>query len=604
MSTQKQYPNPYPGLRAFESAESNQFFGRSEHINDILAKLKTKRFLSVLGTSGSGKSSLIKGGVLPRLRSLTKDETWIIVEMRPSTNPVDVLATQIKALNRVDVEEADQLPYIEAQLHRSSLGLINLVEEMELAPWEHLLIVVDQFEEIFRYRKMEREAESESSQAEAFINMLLQATQQQDLPIYTMLTMRSDFLGDCAEFHGLPEAINHGQYLIPRMNNRQLREVIEMPLHAFKIPFQQVLVNRILYDLDDNMDQLPILQHALMRTVQMWHQDLELSGEVVPLSMEHYEAAGTLHRALCNHADEAYEALPPKQKVQAKIVFQALTELGEDGRGIRRPQTIGQLLSVLEHESTPPDKTLHQSVRQYCENKDDEKLLDNAGQLADVGPGGIDPTSKLALLHVLQRFRSGGRSFLLPTEGELRPEMVMDISHESLMRVWDRLRDWIHEEKDNAAVYSKLRQASHDFIHPKIGGCFYQGSALSVALEWRNESKPTAGWAKRYGGDYSLALTFLKYSELYHTAKRQRRISRQQQRLRMARARAIPLVIVAVVACLSTGWIWHQKQALTNDHQQAIVAKEDALEQLQEADSLVEALQLKLNRLEMLADTK
>jgi hypothetical protein len=145
------------------------------------------------------------------------------------------------------------------------------VEQQRLAADENLLLVVDQFEELFRFQSM-----SGGEEAAAFVNLLLEAARSRTASIYVVLTMRSDFLGDCAQFRDLPEAINDGQYLIPRMSRSQRRQAIVGPVavgaaaRGQPVAMTPRLVQCLLNDVGDNPDQLPVLQHALMRTWDTW----------------------------------------------------------------------------------------------------------------------------------------------------------------------------------------------------------------------------------------------------------------------------------------------------------------------------------------------
>ena len=147
---------------------------------------------------------------------------------------------------------------------------------------------------MFRFRAA-REFSSTGDDAAAFVKLLLEAAQQREFAIYIVPTMRSDFLGDCAQFQGLPEAINDGQYLIPRMTRDERRFAITGPVGVTRGKITEPLVNRLMNDVGDNPDQLPILQHALMRTWDYWAGH-RLNGE--PIGLEHYEAVGTMADAL------------------------------------------------------------------------------------------------------------------------------------------------------------------------------------------------------------------------------------------------------------------------------------------------------------------
>ncbi|HEX5603361.1 MAG TPA: hypothetical protein VFX63_12460, partial [Pyrinomonadaceae bacterium] len=272
----KPIKNPFPGLRPFETDEYRLFFGREGQADELISRLSRARFLAVVGTSGSGKSSLIRAGLMPALRGgMMKGagSGWRIAVMRPGGNPVGNLAAELakkdvlsEAGMGLSDEESEAI--IEATLRSGSLGILNVAREARLGEHEKLLVVVDQFEELFRFRATHEGGSVD--EASAFVKLLLEAAQQRELSIYIVLTMRSDFLGDCAQFQGLPEAINDGQYLIPRMTRDERRFAVTGPVGVTRGKISEPLINRLLNDVGDNPDQLPILQHALMRTWEHW----------------------------------------------------------------------------------------------------------------------------------------------------------------------------------------------------------------------------------------------------------------------------------------------------------------------------------------------
>ena len=145
-------------------------------------------------------------------------------------------------------------------MRRGPLGLIEALREQPLPENTNLLLVVDQFEEIFRYREHQ-----DRDEADAFVALLLRSVQDSAFPVYIVITMRSDFLGDCALFPGLPEALNDSQFLTPRLNREQRRLAITGPARVCGGDVEPALVNRLLNDMGADPDQLPVLQHALMR---------------------------------------------------------------------------------------------------------------------------------------------------------------------------------------------------------------------------------------------------------------------------------------------------------------------------------------------------
>jgi hypothetical protein len=262
--------NPFPGLRPFDMDEEYLFFGREDQRKELVQLLREQRFVAVLGASGSGKSSLVRAGLLPALYGgvMTKaGSNWHIAVMRPGGHAITNLAEALFETDLLDNEVCEDLTEldIEAMLIRSGLGLIEVARQLGLQQNENLLIVVDQFEELFRFNSSQSDRSSRD-EAAAFVKMLVEAGMQQELSIYVVLTMRSDFFGDCSQFEELAEAVNKGEYLVPRLNRENKKTAIEGPVRVGGGDISPRLVQRLLNDLGDDPDQLPIMQHALMRT--------------------------------------------------------------------------------------------------------------------------------------------------------------------------------------------------------------------------------------------------------------------------------------------------------------------------------------------------
>jgi len=485
--------NPFPGLRSFSAAESDRFFGRGDQIAEVLRRLHRHRFLAVIGASGSGKSSLIRAGVIPALDKRLRTRSgsgWRVVVMTPGNAPLTRLAQTLAESGAPDsdgLEPALRVNMLEATLRRGALGLIQAVQEAR--DGNNLLLLVDQFEELFRVRPRAGEAQD---QAAAFVRLFLEASAQRELPIYVLLTMRSDFLGDCVRFQGLPEAINKGQYLIPNLTREQRREAIAGPIRLRGAHIAARLLNRLLNDVGEESSQLTRLQHALMRTWDYWLAHRQ--GDQ-PLDLLHYQAIGTLEHALEQHADEAWEELREERRRHiAETIFKRLTEQGPDRREIRHPTTLGDLCAVTE-------------------------------QPLDV------------ILPVVDVFRHRDRGFLLPgPETPLDEESLLDIAHESLIRDWRRLRLWVDEETQSAEEYLRLVERMVRFEAGK--DTHLHNPALGLALQWRECNHPNSAWAQRYDCRFDAAMRFLDQSEAAHHRAEAEREAAQQRELEQARALA------------------------------------------------------------------
>jgi Novel STAND NTPase 1 len=232
--------------------------------------------------------------------------SWRVATMRPGEDPTYRLAA---ALDRPQVLgiggelASTNRVLLDATLRRGTRGLVEVVRQARIPREDNLLVVVDQFEELFRFRSS-RLIENSRDEAVAFVKLLLEAAHQDEVPIYVVLTMRSDFIGDCMDFPALPEAVNAGQYLVPRMTRDELRSAIMGPVAVGDGSITQRLVLRLLNDFGEERDQLPVLQHALMRTWNYWERHRQPDHAI---DIEDYEAIGTLRYALSMHAEEAYE---------------------------------------------------------------------------------------------------------------------------------------------------------------------------------------------------------------------------------------------------------------------------------------------------------
>jgi tetratricopeptide (TPR) repeat protein len=551
--------NPFPGLRPFETEEYRLFFGREGQSDELIARLQRARFLAVVGTSGSGKSSLIRAGLMPGLRGgMMKGagSGWRIAVMRPGGDPIGNLAAE---LVRKDVlsEAGAGLPedeaeaVIESTLRSGSLGIVNVAQQARLGEHEKLLIVVDQFEELFRFRAAHEG--SSTDEASAFVKLLLEAAQQRELSIFIVLTMRSDFLGDCAQFQGLPEAINEGQYLIPRMTRDERRFAVTGPVGVTRGKISEPLINRLLNDVGDNPDQLPILQHALMRTWEYWRAHRR-DGE--PIGIEHYEAIGTMADALSRHADEAFNELPDERSRKiAEIIFKALSDRGADNRETRRPTRLDTLCKI----------------------------------------AGANVAEVIAVIDV---FRGGGRSFLMPPAGTpLQADSVIDISHESLIRNWQRLKDWVNEEATSVRIYRRVAETA--VLHREGSEGLMQDPALAFALDWREKSHPNEAWAQRYHPEFQLGMEYLDQSRLAHeqrvAAEEKRRnaeierdkreleqtklfVAQQARAARRMRVLLFALCLIVMLAVATAAYAWNLRTIAVQNRMAAEQDRRNALE--------------------------
>lgn len=530
---------PYPGLRPFTVDESDIFFGRQDQTEALLNRLDATQFLAVLGPSGCGKSSLVRAGLIAKLEAglMPRAGTrWHVAEMRPGDRPFLQLSRQLIRLGvvaRNDEPVEMQAVRLEASLRQGPLALGELLAAQPAATQARsLLLLVDQFEEIFRYHR-----EKDSDEADAFVALLLASVQRahEGPPwdrIYVVVTMRSDFVGDCMVFMNLPEAINGGQYLVPRLTRAQIREAIDGPARLFGSTIEDELVKQLLNEVGSQPDQLPLLQHALMRLWRFAGEGLEPDS---PRSLGialYRKRLGSLGKALDDHAEEALSEVT--DRVLAQILFCTITGSTDGRHDVRRPSKVEEVVAL-----APPG------------------------------------TSWQAVVKVAEPFRPETRHFLLPPGSEvLREDSYLDIGHESLIRNWKRLAAWAEQEAADAAELRRAVDAGK--VRATNSGDLWGASGLERSSVWRRRPA-VAAWAGKYvsADDYAIADAFLNESDReLHRAEQQ-----AQKRRRRRRLEAALLAFVALAGLVGFG-IFRKS---TLDEMQAAVERERNLARQEKA---------------------
>ena len=466
---------PYPGLRAFSRDEAAIFFGRDGCIDEMVETLAKSRFLSVLGSSGSGKSSLVRTGLVDALMLGIHPEghgDWTVADFNPGTDPFEALAG---ALIKTADPDGD-ITALAIMLQRGPRALIRWWQSRRTQPGAQLLLFIDQFEELFRYHDL-----AGREMMERFVAMLRVAVAQPGNGIHGVLTMRSERLGAATTLDGLPALINSGLFLVPRMTRAECCEAIEQPAAVFGIDIKPELVNHLLNDLTrfapwsrgagDNpivalsrrTDQLPLMQHALR---WMWEQARE-AGEPDQLTLATYRDIRKVAGALDEHGEKILDSLGKEGSALAQTAFTALTDGDSLESAVRRPATLGELAA-----------------------------------LADVPPG--------RMAEVVDAFRQPAVCFLRTDSEPIDETTTIDITHESLIRQWGRLAGWFDDHCEQVEGWRDLVAAHARYAAGR--GDLPRGLELQTYEHYWKTHRPTALWAERQQGDFDAIEAFLDES--------------------------------------------------------------------------------------------
>jgi WD40 repeat protein len=498
--------NPFPGLRPFAPEESDLFFGREKESEEVIGKLLKNRFVTVIGASGSGKSSLIHCGVLPKVRNLEMKESsaWRIILFKPGKDPLgnlaDALSENISATGQKKIDRDSVL----SELQDNPEGITAAVKKLIIKSDERVLLVVDQFEDLFRYSTVGK-ADTPLAPTAKFIDFIVNAVSQSAANVYTIVSMRSDFIGECAHYKRLTQLINNSNYLIPQMGSENYREAIEGPVKYAGAKIAPELVKKLLNDIGDRTDQLPVLQHALMKTWTHW-QELEEPDR--PISKTDYDSVGTMSDAMSLHANEAFEELSLRGKEICEKMFRTITRKGSDNKGLRHPSSVKTIKSI------------------------------------------VDCTSE-ALIEIIERFRIPSRSFITPRQNvPLTDDSIIDLSHESLMRLWDRLREWVDDEAASVQMYLRLSEASAMYQQGKTS--LWRPPDIQLAINWRDQHEPTLAWAEQYNPAFERAMVYLRTSEKKYLEEEENKVKLQKRQMKRTK---IVATILGGTAIISMGFM-------------------------------------------------
>jgi hypothetical protein len=516
---------PYTGLRSFTEEESLYFKGREEDIDQATEQLQRNKFLMLTGASGDGKSSLIYAGIIPNARAgflKSKYSQWCVADFRPERTPLDNLSTSIARQL-----EIDNVNTVKAELNHGFSAIIDLYKNSKKyidttsVAWlkgadsekasqkrqaANLIILIDQFEEFFTNPENYHRGVP-SADSNLVLNLLLETARialEEDLPIYVVFTMRSDYIGQCAAFRGLPEYIGFSQFFVPRLNRTQLQQVIEEPAVLSGNRITRRLTERLIHDLKEGVDQLPILQHALN---QIWHAADNGSSE---MDLIHYAMVGGM----------PVNELPDEQVQQFEEWFKGLSP------EIKACYSTPNLQNVLDTHTNK----LYQQAAAYYKQKTGETIVEtdvkaiiktsftcltkidhsravrNRMTLQEISNiFGKPEYGTKEIGAVLNIFREPGNTFIRPFISDdadsllLHKYDVLDITHESLIRNWRYLEQWAKEEFDNYIISLDFEKQINRWIESgKSNNFLLSIGPLTYFENWFNNTRPNAYWIARY----------------------------------------------------------------------------------------------------------
>lgn len=440
---------PYRGLQPFQGEHAEFFFGREALTQWLVEGLRGSRFLAVIGPSGSGKSSVVRAGLIPTLRqgALPESEMWTILVMTPGARPLEELAAHLAPLLDREGDHVARMLQLQDQLQADQRTLHAAVRLalVEKDPSTCVLIIVDQFEELFTLCQDEEERQR-------FLDNLLYASGIAQGRTMVVIAMRADFYARAAAYPELADRMADHQVLVTPMEETELRQAIEAPAQRVDLTFDNGLVDTVLADVLGAPGALPLMEHALL---ELWRRR---QGQ--RLTFAAYWETGGVGGAIARRAEEEYGALPQEQRETARRILLRLVQPGEGTEDTRRRATFSELIPRSEQASV---------VEAVIERLADARLLTTS---RDTVTG----------------------------------EEQVDVAHEALIRGWPRLQRWIDEDRTALRTHRRLTDAALEWEqHRRDESYVYRGVRLAEAEDWRSEHEDELNQLEREFLDTSKA---------------------------------------------------------------------------------------------------
>ncbi|HET7501356.1 MAG TPA: protein kinase [Kofleriaceae bacterium] len=462
--------NPFAGLAPFQEADADRFHGRSREVGAVLARLRSCPLVALAGPSGVGKSSLVRAGVIPQLKR--SGEGWDAFIVRPGRSPLASLSAILIDLARsatdptadaLDAEGERSVDRVGADLHEAPGQLGAALRAWALRKRRRVLVFVDQFEELYTLG-------ADPDERAAFLACLDGVADDASSPLRVLVSIRSDFLDRLAEHRNLADDLSHGLMLVPPLGREGLRDALVRPVEAADHRYEgPAIVEDMLTVVSAAPASLPLLQFAAAR---LW---TERDRERRLLTRASYQAMGGIAGTLAGHADHILGTIPVGERALVRAIFERLVT---------------------------PERT---------------RAVVSLGELREL-PGDPDDVERVA--HRLVDAR------LLVIEARAGDERTVELVHESLIERWPTLVGWLDENRDDAAILSRLRTAAIE----------WHASGRDDGVLWRDEpARQALAWHAHYRGELG------RRERAYLDA-----VARTEQRSRLVRRR----VIIAIVAVL------------------------------------------------------
>lgn len=537
LAQSKSPTRPYQGLFAFREEDAPLFFGREAYIEQLVVAVQQKSLVAAVGPSGSGKSSVVFAGLIPKMREKGQ---WTIFHCRPTDRPFQSLSEELVTLLDPEIGRTERILRIRQLangLKNKELTLIDILRDILLIlPDQNLLLVIDQFEELYTLCR-------DIKERQVFLDQLLAAISE-NLPFTIVLTLRADFYGQVLSSRPFSDALQGSDVKLGPMNLQELQDVIVKPAESFGVQLEPGLTRRIVDEVIEEPGSLPLLEFAL---TQLWDKR---NNDWMTHSA--YTEIGGVKTALARYADEVYGQLSSQDQLRTQRIFIQLVRPGEGTEDTRRIAT-----------------------------------------RVDIGEDNWDLVRRLADARLVVTGRAE-QSTQEPLENnqtvKIESEETVEVIHEALIREWESLRNWMNASRDFRSWQERLKFELRQWESTgRDQGALLRGAPLATAADWMQ---------KRHSELNSLEQKYIQQSLDTQQREKIERERLQAERLRLQKKAILGLaggLAISLLLAGVTGWQWvraesQRRQAQLNELQALAASSEASFQSDQRFEALLGAL--------------
>jgi len=557
-----------PGLVSFNASQQNVFYGRQRQVEDLLSIMQSSRFIGLVGHAGSGKSSLIKAGLIPALErgfDGIAGKKWTIAYCRTGITPLENLAGALAEEYVLVGKEKGSLELrqeIVREMRKDHSGLLRSVAQREILKERNLLIILDQFEDIFQFEDVSKARNEQWDQdISLFFHNLVRAVSATKAPIYLMIGLRSSFLPKLYNLRGIQEYLNAGLYAIPLLRQDDLKQIIQRSLKQNGITIKEDAHAFLEKGYNQNAQNLPFVQLSIHRLVQnrleSFKQFIQQNGNELDVALrfpeeiadyKHVASSGDITLGVANDLETFYLEQAEHVQLLMQKLFKMITRPGFilDIRQARTVKEIRETTDVQRKELNNFLIKIHKKV----------------------------PT----VLDFIQPYTHNTEYF---HEDNMGDDTIINLRNDYLVHPWRRLKEWIKEELESRETYSRLTKTALLFQKGEAG--YLIPPDLDVIYHWFLRENPKKVWADQFNSSFHISIDFLKKSKEEHQLALEKKELERKKEIKSIKKNIFWVTIIAI-GCFFVGvFAYVQKINADKEQKKAEIALEGEKNQTEQA---------------------